>query len=184
MAIVVAVLAVVIAAFASNLIEATNIGTVGTLDADLRVRATNVLASMAKDLRSTQPGQVTVVQGSTRSISFFPITSVTDLGPNFAASATLYSWNSTLTTGHWGRSQIMLTPSTTPSLQLPVVGNVTNFMVTPLGTTALNLFANTTSRTFRLSLTLGRKVFRPTTANPDGKVSITVTTDVTVLRAE
>lgn len=179
-----AVLSIVIAIFASTMIRATDMGKSLTADADLRAKTAGALSRIVQDLRSTQPGTLTFDASTPpRSVSFLPMTGVNASGAVFATTTTSYSWDPNQTTaGTWTLSRLNMTPYTQPGLIVPVIGEVTDFSVIPLGTTVRSGFSNTTPLPVQVSLELSRHVFQPNTVpnNPTGKLSVRIVTIVVV----
>src|SRR5688572_15863721 len=60
-----------------------------TADADLRAKANRVLEQLARELRSSQPGQVSA---SANAIAFYPITGTSAGAPTFSPTRATYGW--------------------------------------------------------------------------------------------
>ena len=204
--IVLAVLATVYAVVASTMQESMSLARVTTADAELRSRAQMALATIVADLRAATPSgsgvTVSQVSGTSYSqIKFAPIIGCVtspSLAPLYATTNTgapaytIYSWNPSLTTGiaPWTASVLTrtlyakYTPPPTTSLTIPVCGDVSGFSITPVGTTVFQNFNGAASLTLQLSLTLTRRHVMQSNvndlANPDGRMSVTVTTEITL----
>src|SRR5205807_47326 len=92
-----AILAIVFALFLATFREATDVAKVGTLDAELRARATSVLGRIVRDLRSTQAGAGVLTintTGDPRTVSFYPIIGTTTAAPYSVFGPKMqYSWS-------------------------------------------------------------------------------------------
>lgn len=182
--------------FASGFREATGTGKVMTADAELRATAQSALARIVQDLRSTKSSQVNIdgMVTPTKTLTFFPIIGSQASAPYYVmpATKTSYSWDSTLVAGtsgnwtvSWTASKLVLTPYNAPAV--PIAGEVTNFKVTALDpatglpTSQTSGFSATTAQTFEIVLELTRRAAQqPTSSDPDGKLSVTLKTRVTV----
>ena len=182
-----AVLAIVVSVFAASMKESVDLGKVATVDSELRSKAQGALARIVQDMRSTRSSSVDItgMGASPRSFFLYPIIGTTATSPyvTIAPTKTQYSWDPALTTGtgSWQLSTLLLTPYDRSPLTVPVASEVTDFRVAALGTTRTSGFSSTSPQTFLIQLQLSRrKIFAPTPANPQGTMSLTVTTQVTV----
>lgn len=187
MMVAIAVFATVFVLFAASFQEATDVGKVATVDAELRTRAQSALSRIVQDLRSTQPQTISVnMTGTPRTVTFTPIVGSSSSGAVFAGTQTNYSWDPTLgavNAQNWNLSTIILTPYNAPGLA--IAGEVTDFQVFPLGTTRTSGFSSTSPQAFEVLIRLSRRVFPPTAAEPRGRsTSVTLTTQVTVPRGK
>lgn len=193
--VVLAVLSIVVLVFTSTIKESMDVGKVATTDAELRAKAQGALARIVQDLRSTQARYVDLsgMSASPRLMTLRPITGTLSTAPYYTVSGptqlTQYSWDPTQTTGGWSGansswtlSTLILTPWDRPSLAVKLTGEVTDFQVKALGTTATSGFPSTAPQTFEVLLTLSRRgLFGPPATGTNGKLlTVTVTTRVTV----
>ena len=129
-----------------------------------------------------------------KTLVFYPIIGSQAAAPYYVmpTQTTKYSWDSTLVAGSsgnwavsWTNSRLVVTPYNGPSVA--IAGEVTNFKVTALDpTTGLPIaqtsgFSGAVPQTFEVVLELSRRgALEPNAGNPNGKITVTLKTQVTV----
>jgi prepilin-type N-terminal cleavage/methylation domain-containing protein len=177
-----AILGVVFTAVFTALSDSLTIAARLTADAQLRGEAEQVLDHLVRDLHSTQSGTgaVAIVStGALSSIAFNPITGTAGTSPSFGSLVT-YSFDKTQTAGMTSYFGSVITRSQSGET-VGLAGEVTNFSVTAVSPTGLALFPTSTALLLNISIEMTRtKVLPPVSSNADGRVTVTVTADITV----
>jgi prepilin-type N-terminal cleavage/methylation domain-containing protein len=150
-----------------------------TADADLRAKANRVLEQLARELRSSQPGQVSA---SASAIAFYTITGTSAAAPTFSAARATYGWTpADANLANLNLSRLSYRPPVVGARSGFLTGEVESFTVTPVAAS----FPNDVPLTLDIAVTLRRdRVVPADTANPKGSIRVTARTKVTVPRGE